>query len=132
MWQTLRLVISYLWFFGASLLVPVALWYVLERVTDRTDVMMVSIGGILYASIAQAFFTLQSMNNNLMRYVEKRTLDIQMIVDEELRSVGVGDRLQMTYLRESIEFHQNLKIFGITLIGSAFLIYCIVRLVIVI
>lgn len=95
---------SYLWVVGASLLIPIALWYVLERVTDRTDVLIISMGGILYATVTESFLYLRAVYYRYSRELEKRIISVQIIVDDDAKSIGVGDRLKIRYREGPLSF----------------------------
>ena len=89
---------------GASLLIPIALWYVLERVTDRTDVLIISMGGILYATVTESFLYLRAVYYRYSRELEKRIISVQIIVDDDAKSIGVGDRLKIRYREGPLSF----------------------------
>ena len=51
MLRTLFLGVWSLLIIGINLIPPGVVWYVLERVTDRTEVLIVTLAGVLYAMI---------------------------------------------------------------------------------
>lgn len=128
MWGTFRLVFSYLRVLVGSLLIPLALWYVLGRIADRSEVLIISIGGILYAILNQIFVFFKDLNHKYAKGLEERLVAIQMIVDESAKDIGVGDRLKMLYRQEALEFHSNIQSLLMSAIAVVFMIYCLVRI----
>ncbi|WP_055045854.1 hypothetical protein [Devosia sp. A16] len=126
--RTLGLVFSYLWALATGLPIPLAFWYVLGRVTDRTDVMIVSIGGILYVAIAGTFLYLQMGHNRLAFQTAGAVVEIKTALD----LITESERLEMRTFRESFEFHQNAKSLLGSSVGLLLAIYCFVRLLTVV
>ena len=124
---TSGLVFSYLWAIGTSLIFPLAFWYVLERVTDRTDVLIVCIAGILYAAVAQVLHYQQLFFHRLSKQIGERTIALQRIVDPNW-IISEDENLKITNIVESFDFHANMKIFMMSVIELAVFAYFFFRL----
>jgi len=85
MWRLLSLVLSYLWGIAISL-VPLGIaWYVLWRLTDRTDVLIVSLAGVLYVMIILAWTNHDIRLRELREEVAKTGFAVRSLIDPEHR-----------------------------------------------
>jgi hypothetical protein len=126
MGRTLSLVFSYLWAIGTSLVFPLTFWYALERVTDRTEVLIVSFAGILYAAMVELLNYQHLGFYRLSKQLAERTVAIQRVVDPGL--ISESDYRQALILRDSVDLHTNMKILLMSLIALAVFFYCLIRL----
>lgn len=124
---TSGLVFSYLWTIGTSLIFPLAFWYVLERVTDRTDVMIICIAGILYAAVAQGFHYQQLVFHRLSKQIGERTVALQRIVDPSW-VLSADENQKVLAIVESSDLHANIKIALMSWISVGVFIYFFFRL----
>lgn len=67
--QNERLVFSYIWLFGSRLFGIYLVMYVLGRATDRTEILIVTVAGMMYGVLSSLMYLLQYQTITVMKIV---------------------------------------------------------------
>ena len=72
-----RLIISYLWLVGSRLGGLYLASYVLDRVTDRTEVLIVTLAGMVYGALSLQMYSQQLSTYRLSRQIARITRGVE-------------------------------------------------------
>lgn len=126
MWRLLSLAVSYLWAIAISL-VPLGIaLYVLWRLTNRTEVLIVSLAGVLYAMIIVAWTSHDFQIRELREEVAKTRLAVRSLIDPHHKEKFI-ESLREERPREEKEFREVMLDLLKTLVAVVVLIACAVR-----
>ncbi|WP_055045855.1 hypothetical protein [Devosia sp. A16] len=67
--QRERLVVSYIWLFGSRLFGIYLVMYVLGRATDRTEILIVTVAGMMYGVLSSLMYLLQYQTLTVVKIV---------------------------------------------------------------
>lgn len=124
--RTLLLVISYLLIVGINFVPLGVVWYVLERVTDRTEVLIVTLAGVLYAMIDLTARGNDAEVRGLRREVAEGRAEMRRLLDLDGKGKSV-EGFEVRERRASREFHDAAQRLIPVIMMMTVLILCLVR-----
>lgn len=122
----LRLVTSYLFTIVASLAQLGVVWYVLGRVTDRVEVMIVTLAGVLYVGIDLTGRATSAKFDQLKQEIFKSKTEMQRFLDPEWKEKAIED-FELRERQASKEFHSAMRGLFATFVSAAVLLWCLIR-----
>jgi hypothetical protein len=126
MLRTLRLVTSYLFTIAASLAQLGVVWYVLGRVTDRTEVMIVTLAGVLYVGIDLTGRATSAKFDQLKQEIFRSRTEMRRLLDPKWKEKAI-EELEVRERQTSKEFHSAMQGLFAAFVSAAVLIWCLVR-----
>ena len=82
--QNERLVFSYIWLFGSRLFGIYLVMYVLERATDRTEILIVTVAGMMFGVLSSLMYLLQYQAYTVMKLVTEMAFILHKDDNERL------------------------------------------------
>lgn len=122
----LRLIASYLLTIAASLAQLAVVWYVLGRVTDRTEVMIVTLAGVLYVGIDLTGRVTSAKFDQLKQEIFKSRTEMRRLLDPEWKEKAIED-FEVRERQASKDYHSTMRGLFATFVSAAVLLWCLVR-----
>ena len=126
MLRTLFVVVWSLLIIGISLIPLGVVWYVLERVTDRTEVLIVTLAGMLYAMISSKGSGNNTEIRELKQEVAEARTEMRRLLDPKGKERAI-DEVEARERRKSKEFHSAAWNLLPALVSMVVFIWCLVR-----
>ncbi len=126
MLRTLFLGVWSLLIIGINLIPLGVVWYVLERVTDRTEVLIVTLAGMLYAMINSAGSGNNAEIRELKQEVAEARTEMRRLLDPKGKERAI-DEVEARERRNSKEFHRAAWNLVPALVSMVVFIWCLVR-----
>lgn len=103
--QNERLVFSYIWLFGSRLFGIYLVMYVLGRATDRTEILIVTVAGMMYGVLSSLMYLLQYQTLTVVKIVTESAVFAVRDGNKNL-DISNEDRKLKEFLNEKVSQRQ--------------------------